>query len=112
YLKLTVGQAGVGEGFEVLFIHPALGVFHPSLSPTYPFYQHEGGITRDVLNHKHLARLMDKLVEKAGARDLIVLESSWMSRELFERIRKYSRHGDKILIYSLGEISSLLARSP
>jgi 7-cyano-7-deazaguanine tRNA-ribosyltransferase len=112
YLKLKVNHAGVGEEFEALFIHPALGVFHPSLSPTYPFYQHEGGITRDVLNHKLMAGLIDKLLEKTGAQELIIVESSWMSRELFERIKESSSHGDKMIICSLDEISSRLARSP
>jgi 7-cyano-7-deazaguanine tRNA-ribosyltransferase len=112
YLKLKVNHAGVGEEFEALFIHPALGVFHPSLSPTYPFYQHEGGITRDVLNHKLMAGLIDELLEKTGAQELIILESSWMSRELFERMKESSSHGDKMIICSLDEISSRLARSP
>ncbi|ADG91546.1 tRNA guanosine(15) transglycosylase TgtA [Thermosphaera aggregans] len=112
YLKLKVNHAGVEEEFEALFIHPALGVFHPSLSPTYPFYQHEGGITRGVLNHKLMARLIDKLLEKTGAQELIIVESSWMSRELFERIKESSSHGDKMIICSLDEISSRLARSP
>jgi len=112
YLKLKVNHAGVGEEFEALFIHPALGVFHPSLSPTYPFYQHEGGITRDVLNHKLMAGLIDELLEKTGAQELIFVESSWMSRELLERMKESSSHGDKMIICSLDEISSRLARSP
>ncbi|MEM0378655.1 MAG: tRNA guanosine(15) transglycosylase TgtA [Thermosphaera sp.] len=113
YVKIAYNPSfAEGKEYEVLFIHPVLGVFHPSISSTYPFYQHEGKITKHVINPKLIASLIDKLIGEKEASEVVVLESSWMTRDLFEKIKKTARHGDRISICSLGEISSRIARPP
>lgn len=108
--KAIAGLTGTRADVEALFIHPLLGVFKPSVSSTYPFYQHECRITRRTANPAKIAKLIDKVVE-LGARKVVVVQAGWFTEDLFRKTTKYLSEGVSrapLFICKLNEISSLL----
>ncbi len=100
------------DDVEVFFIHPILGLIMPRLSSTYPYYQHETRITSEIINPSKLVALIKRLAS-AGAKRLILIETGWLKRDLYEQVqRRLKELREAVVICKINEISSLLPPSP
>lgn len=109
YVKIKATAGGADSSIRILLIHPLLGLIHPGLTSTYPFYQHKCRITRDMVEEK---KILDDLkrIAKRKPRKIILVTSSWLSDEMASKIVDRVRKEIQLEIakYKLDEISSLV----
>ena len=91
---------------EVLFIHPLLGIFHPDLSSTYPFYQHVSRITKSTINSDKLVSWILMIARKSTKR-IILIKTGWLSEKIVNELRDKLEHANlNITTCTLSEFSS------
>jgi 7-cyano-7-deazaguanine tRNA-ribosyltransferase len=105
-IRDLIGERG---DVVVLFIHPYFGLMTPGVASTYPFYQHEARLTKKSIKPRRIAELIEKILD-SGASSIIIVETSWFSKKLFESTKTLLGYSDseKVTICSLDEISSRL----
>jgi len=99
---------GLRDDVLICFIHPALGVFKPEVSFTYPFYQHEFRITKASISTARIARFVEK-IWRAGPRGILIVRAAWFKGDVEHKVWKLLiERGVHVTICRLDEISSLL----
>lgn len=107
-LKTKVAMGDGNSSVKILLLHPLLGLIHPGLASTYPFYQHKCRIAREMIDEKRIIEILRRIARRRPRR-IVLAVSSWLSDELASRIVEHVKREFQLEIVKcrLGEISSL-----